>query len=191
MRLREELALAREGFDVLDKKREALTTELLEAARAASTLDAEVRRRFAQAYAALELARLTLGREHLEWASLSAVPTLEVEVRMEHVMGVSVPVVELQGAPPDIPYGPGDTTVILDEAVTAFRQLLAEIPRLAERKTAVWRVARELQATQRRVNALRQLTIPQFEETIAHIEAALEEREREEAFRLKRLKSDS
>ncbi len=55
--------------------------------------------------------------------------------------------------------------------------------------TTVWRVALELQKTQRRVNALQHIFIPQYEETIAYIESALEEREREETFRLKRIKS--
>jgi hypothetical protein len=55
--------------------------------------------------------------------------------------------------------------------------------------TAAWRLARELQKTQRRVNALQHIFIPQYEATVAYIESVLEEREREETFRLKRLKS--
>ena len=53
----------------------------------------------------------------------------------------------------------------------------------------MWRLAGELRKTQRRVNALQYIFIPDYEETIAFIESELEEREREEAFRLKRLKT--
>ena len=104
-------------------------------------------------------------------------------------MGVVIPTVKAHGEPPEMPYGLGDTTVALDEAVARFRRVLAEIPVLAETMTAVWRLARELQKTQRRVNALQYIFIPQYEETVAFIESALEEREREETFRLKRIKS--
>jgi V/A-type H+-transporting ATPase subunit D len=77
----------------------------------------------------------------------------------------------------------------LDEAAAAFRRVLAEMPTLAETVTTAWRIARELQKTQRRVNALQHIFIPQYEDTITFIESELEEREREETFRLKRLKS--
>jgi hypothetical protein len=102
---------------------------------------------------------------------------------------VVIPSVRAHGAPPEMPYGLGDTSVALDEAVACFRRVLAEIPVLSETMTTVWRLARELQKTQRRVNALQYIFIPQYEETVAFIESALEEREREETFRLKRIKS--
>jgi V/A-type H+-transporting ATPase subunit D len=104
-------------------------------------------------------------------------------------MGVVLPLVEAHGKPPETPYGLGDTTVSLDEAAARFRRVLSEVPTLTETMTTVWRLARELQKTQRRVNALQYIFIPQYEETVAFIESTLEEREREETFRLKRLKS--
>ena len=104
-------------------------------------------------------------------------------------MGVPLPIVKAYGKPPETPYGLGDTNVALDEAAARFRRVLEQIPTLAETMTTVWRLARELQKTQRRVNALQYIFIPQYEETVAFIKSALEEREREETFRLKRLKS--
>jgi hypothetical protein len=77
----------------------------------------------------------------------------------------------------------------LDEASAAFHEVLNKIPELSESMTSVWRLARELRKTQRRVNALQHIFIPDYEETVAFIESALEEREREETFRLKRLKT--
>jgi len=142
-----------------------------------------------EAYRALEVARLTMGREHLEWAALSVTETIAVKVNLHGVMGVPLPSVESQTLPLQMPYSLGDTTVTLDEAAGRFRRVLEDIPALAETMTAVWRLAQELQKTQRRVNALQYIFIPQYEETLAFIESALEEREREETFRLQRLKS--
>jgi len=191
LRIREALELAREGYEILDKKREVLTTELMHMAHDAAVLQERVWELLAEAYRALEMARLSMGRERLEWAALSAFSreTVEVRVKPHSVMGVVIPTVEAHGAPPEMPYGLGETTIALDEAVACFRRVLAEIPVLSETMTTVWRLARELQKTQRRVNALQYIFIPQYEETVAFIESALEEREREETFRLKRIKS--
>jgi V/A-type H+-transporting ATPase subunit D len=189
LRIREALKLAHEGYEILDKKREVLTTELMHVAHDATALQERVWGLLAEAYRALEMARLSMGRERLEWAALSVNETVELEVRPHSVMGVVVPVVKAHGAPPEMPYGLGDTTVALDEAAACFRRVLAEIPALSETMTIAWRLARELQKTQRRVNALQYIFIPQYEETVAFIESALEEREREETFRLKRIKS--
>ncbi len=189
LRTRESLKLAREGHEILDKKREVLTTELVHVAHDAAVLQERVWKLLAEAYRALGIARLLMGRERLEWAALSVNESVEVKVMPRSVMGVVIPSVEAHGAPPEMPYGLGDTTVTLDDAVARFRRVLAEIPVLSETMTAVWRLARELQKTQRRVNALQYIFIPQYEETVAFIESALEEREREETFRLKRIKS--
>ncbi|MFP4394706.1 MAG: V-type ATP synthase subunit D [Anaerolineales bacterium] len=189
MEMREARDRAQEGYEILDKKREVLTTELIHIAREATEMQRRVWAMLAEAYHALELARLSMGREHLEWTALSVNKTIEVDITPHSVMGVVIPDIEAHGAPPETPYGLGDTTVALDEAVALFREIVTAIPALAEMMTTVWRLARELQKTQRRVNALQHTFIPRYEETIIFIENALEEREREEAFRLKLLKS--
>ncbi len=191
MRIRQALVLAQAGYEILDKKREVLTSELVRMAHDAAQRQERVWTMFGDAYRSLDMARLAMGRERLEWAALSVNASVEVEILPRSVMGVVIPRVAASGAPPEMPYGLGDTSVPLDEAVGQFRQLLAEIPALSETMTTVWRLARELQKTQRRVNALQYIFIPQYEETVAFIESALEEREREEVFRLKLLKSQA
>jgi len=66
--------------------------------------------------------------------------------------------------------------------------VLLRVPQLSMLTSAVWRLANELRKTQRRVNALQHIFIPQYENTVAFIISSLEEREREETFRLKLLK---
>jgi V/A-type H+-transporting ATPase subunit D len=189
LRIKRELELAREGYEILDKKREVLTTELMHLAHDAETLQRQMWDLLAAAYRALEDARLTMGQERVEWAALAVNKTVEVEIKSKGIMGVPVPIVEAHGEPPEMPYSLGDTMATLDEASACFREVLDQIPELAEVMTSVWRLARELRKTQRRVNALQHIFIPDYEETVDFIESALEEREREETFRLKRLKA--
>jgi V/A-type H+-transporting ATPase subunit D len=189
LRIKQDLEFAREGYDILDRKREVLTTELIHLAHDAEVLQEQVWTLVAAAYQALAQARLTMGQEHVEWAALAVNKTVDVQLKFRGVMGVPVPLVEARGGPPEMPYSLGDTTASLDEASAAFREVLNHIPDLAELVTSVWRLAGELRKTQRRVNALQHIFIPEYEETVAFIESALEEREREETFRLKRLKS--
>jgi V/A-type H+-transporting ATPase subunit D len=189
LRIKQELEFAREGYEILDKKREVLTNELVRLAQDASMLQDQVRALFSKAYRALEYAQLTMGRERLEWAALAVNKTVEVEIRNRGVMGVPIPNIIAQGESPQTSYSLGDTMSTLDEASVAFREVLVRIPELSEMMTSVWRLARELNKTQRRVNALQHVFIPDYEETVVFIESALEEREREETFRLKVLKT--
>jgi V/A-type H+-transporting ATPase subunit D len=188
LRIKQDLEFAREGYDILDRKREVLTTELIHLAHDAEVLQEKVWTLVAAAYQTLAQARLTMGQEHVEWAALAVNKTVDVQLKFRGVMGVPIPLVEARGGPPEMPYSLGDTTAALDEASAAFREVLSHIPDLAELETSVWRLAGELRKTQRRVNALQHIFIPEYEETVAFIESALEEREREETFRLKRLK---
>jgi V/A-type H+/Na+-transporting ATPase subunit D len=189
MQIRQSLKFAREGYEILDKKREVLTTELVRLAHDASELQAQVGVLFDQAYLALEHAQLTMGQERVEWAALAVNKTVQVNIRSRGVMGVPIPTIDAYGEPPSISYSLGDTMSTLDEASLAFRQVLDRVPELSKVLTSVWRLARELRKTQRRVNALQYIFIPDYEETVEFIESALEEREREETFRLKRLKT--
>ncbi|HTX92299.1 MAG TPA: V-type ATP synthase subunit D [Anaerolineales bacterium] len=189
MRMKQDLQFAREGYEILDRKREVLTTELIRVAHDAGELQQEVWELVAAAYRALGQAKLTMGQEHLEWAAMATTKTVDVHLKFRGVMGVPIPVVEAHGAAPEMTYGMGDTNATLDEAGTAFRSVLKRIPELSERVTSVWRLAGELRKTQRRVNALQHIFIPEYEETVLFIKSALEEREREETFRLKWLKT--
>jgi len=137
----------------------------------------------------LEQARLTMGSDHVEWAALAANKTVDVHLKLRGIMGVAIPVIEARGDLPKMLYSLSGTNASLDEASAAFREVVVKIPQLSMLVTAVWRLAGELRKTQRRVNALQHIFIPQYEETVAFIVSSLEEREREETFRLKWLKS--
>ena len=189
IRLKKELRFAKEGYEILDRKREALTSELVSVAKEADAVQKEVWALLHTAYEAMEKARLVMGSDHVEWASLAVNKTVDVHLRLRGIMGVAIPQIEARGEPPKLLYSPGDTAAVLDEASTSFREVLTRIPQLAMLTATVWRLANELRKTQRRVNALQHIFIPQYQDTITFIVSSLEEREREETFRLKWLKT--
>ncbi len=189
IRIKKELRFAREGYEILDRKREVLTTELVRVAKEADVLQKEVWKLLETAYRALERAQLTLGSDNVEWAALAANKTVDVRLRLRGIMGVTIPSIEATGEPQELLYSSSGTNAALDEASATFREVLIRIPQLSMLVTTVWRLAGELRKTQRRVNALQHIFIPQYEGTVAFIVSSLEEREREETFRLKWLKS--
>jgi V/A-type H+-transporting ATPase subunit D len=189
IRVKKELQFAREGYEILDRKREVLTTELVRVAHEADVLQKEVWKILETAYSALEKAQLTLGSDNVEWAALAANKTVDVHLKLRGIMGVAIPVIEARGEPQKMLYSLSGTNAALDEASAAFREVLIKTPQLSMLVTTVWRLAGELRKTQRRVNALQHIFIPAYEETVAFIVSSLEEREREETFRLKMLKT--
>ena len=189
IRVKKDLLFAREGYEILDRKREVLTTELVRVAHEAEVIQKEVWGLLGTAYSALRKARLTLGSDRVEWAALAASKSVDVHLKFRGTMGVAIPVIGATGSPHEMLYSPGDTNAALDQASAAFRQVLLRVPQLSMLETAVWRLARELRKTQRRVNALQHIFIPNYEATVAFIVSSLEEREREEIFRLKWLKT--
>lgn len=189
IRVKKDLQFAREGYEILDRKREVLTTELVRVAHEADVLQKEVWAILERAYRALEKAQLTLGSDNVEWAALAANKTVDVHLKLRGIMGVAIPVIEARGEPEKMLYSLSGTNAALDEASAAFREVLIKTPQLSMLVTTVWRLAGELRKTQRRVNALQHIFIPAYEETVIFIVSSLEEREREETFRLKWLKT--
>jgi V/A-type H+-transporting ATPase subunit D len=189
IRIRKELQFSKEGYEILNRKREVLTTELIQMAHKAEELQREVWTLLAEAYDAMERAQLNMGRERVEWAALAANKTVEVQLKFRGIMGVSIPVIESKGAPAEMLYSLGDTNASLDEASSSFVRVTKLIPELSMVMTTVWRLATELRKTQRRVNALQYIFIPEYEETVSFIVSSLEEREREDTFMLKMLKN--
>jgi V/A-type H+/Na+-transporting ATPase subunit D len=191
LRIKKDLQFAKEGYEILNRKREVLTTELIAMSKNAEALQSKVWGLLAEAYDAMEQAQLRMGRERVEWAALAANKTVEVTLKFRGIMGVAVPNIESKGAPSEMPYSLGDTTAALDDASTKFTEVTKLIPELSMVMTTVWRLAGELRKTQRRVNALQYIFIPEYEETVRFIVSSLEEREREDTFRLKLLKNRS
>lgn len=187
--LQERLAFAVEGYQILDKKREVLSSSLLAVVQEAQNLQKEFWTLLETAYRKLEFARLTMGEEKVEWAAMAVTKLFEVEIITRGNMGVPLPEIEMTASIPDLTYSLGDTSVELDDAMAAFQVVVKALPHLTEIETKVYRLAKELKKTQRRVHALERIFIPEYKELIEFIENTLEEQDREEIFRLKWLKT--
>lgn len=180
------LDLAELGYDLMDRKRNILVREmmlLIDEAKEAQSLVAET---YSRAYTALAKASLTLG-DCTDFAENVPVETgLFIDIRS--VMGVELPTVSLSQSEDSACYGLHTTNSLLDEAYFEFKKVKELTVRLAEIENSVYRLADAIKKTQKRANALDNILIPQFEETIKFISDALEEKEREDFSRLKVMK---
>jgi len=189
LRVQADLDVAREGYDLLEQKRQILVIELMNQVARAKTIQQEVEAALARAFEAVREAALTVGSEAMRRESAAVRADHRVRVTSRQVMGIALPTVTLEVAALVPPFAPGEGTARSEVVMHAFREVLALIGQLAEVETVVFRVARELRKTQRRVNALDRIFIPAYRQTITYITDTLEEREREEFVTMKMLKA--
>jgi V/A-type H+-transporting ATPase subunit D len=133
----------------------------------------------ATAFEALREDALRAGTETLARESLAIVREHRVEVASRSLMGIDVPTVQVEHAPLRPEFGVASGSALSDEVMKRFTAVLDALARLAEVENSVLRLASEVRRTQRRVNALDKIFIPDYTETITYIEDVLDERERE------------
>lgn len=188
MELKSALERIREGHDLLDRKREVLLQELLDRIVNAERIQQNAREELAEAQDALIEARIHKGVDRIEWIGLSPGIESEARVRARSIMGVEVPVVEVDFMERRLSYGPGSPSPAVDNARRHWLDVLHLLGELSQVITTVWRLSQELRKTQRRVNALDEIVIPRYEATIESIEDKLAEQERASIVRAKRVK---
>jgi V/A-type H+-transporting ATPase subunit D len=182
------LKLAREGHTLLDKKRNVLIRELMQLIDEAKEVQNQTEKVFEVAYKALIEANVYLGIENVQEIGLGIDEFDDLQIRLRSVMGVEVPEMEKVEEHINISYGFTKTNAKLDIARKAFNEVLNLTAKLTEIETSVYRLAVEIKRTQRRVNALEYVLIPEYDEIVKFIESYLEETERDDFFRMKRLK---
>jgi len=182
------LEIAKEGYDLLEQKREILIAELMHKVELVKILERDLDKRVDTAYPCLKRMLVAAGRERA--GKLAENITYRYETREIQTVkaGMKIPGVEVQIPAIDLKYSPENSFAECDETVIEFFELLKICTELAAVRTIVWRLAREVKRTQRRVNALEKKVIPETSETKANIESVLEERERDSFFALKLLK---
>lgn len=186
MNAKKSLELAKLGYDLMDRKRNILIREMMLLIDKAGEVQQKIDSTYSQAYAALQKANITLGMCE-EFAGATPIDDgLKIDYRS--VMGVELPTVQLEDSKLDLRYGWTDTNSQLDEAYLRFDEVKKLTARLAEVESSVYKLANAIKKTQKRANALSNIIIPQFQETIKYITEALEEKEREDFSRLKVIK---
>lgn len=191
LRLKEDLGLAQEGRQLLDEKREIILRELFSHLEDLRRSRADAETALTQAYAELSGACLALGREQVTRAAIAAPAPAEITAQERSVFGIVLPLLNWQSAETAPPWGLLGTSLELDLAREGFFAAMRKLVEQAELEIAFRRLAVELRKTQKRVNALQNLLIPEYRETVNYMESGLEEREREALFQLKRIQGRS
>jgi V/A-type H+-transporting ATPase subunit D len=183
------LELAEEGYELLDKKRNVLIKEMMDRIDAAKEIQSQINKYFYNAYEALQIVDITQGIQTVEEIAGGINLIDNVKIRSYSVMGVEIPEVEELTAEIAPHYSFYKTNLALDRAYENFQKVVQLISRLAEIETSVYRLATSIKKTQKRANALENIMIPRYKSTVKFIEETLEEKEREDFFRIKLLKS--
>ena len=190
--IRKRKKLAEKGHKLLSEKRHALVVQFFEIIKDRNTLRSQAESSLRKSYSLLVEAQMIMGQEGVEDATGSIPDLGDVPMRTVNIMGVHVPKVEYDAIPSrtgEPLYGYIGTSAKLDEASGRFRKLLVDILKLAEIEGTIERLAIEIEKTKRRVNALEHIFIPRLKATEKYIEMQLQEREREDFFRRKRIKA--
>lgn len=183
-------ALADNGYELMDRKRNILIREIMDLMDEAESLQSRIDSTFSEAYASMRLAEISMGGSAESGAN--AVPIDDsFSIRFRSVMGVELPVVSAgpEEDPSGPPYGLAFTSSDLDDAYFKFAEVKDLIRELAETENCIYRLAYAIKKAQKRANALQNIVIPGLNSEIARISDALEEKEREEFVRLKVVKA--
>jgi len=188
IRLRDELAFAREGRDLLSQKREVLVMELLRLQDDAQKARDELDELLAKAFRAFAEATVRNGFDGMGRLALASPSLPEIKIHERSVMGVVVPIVDKPRVEWQVRYGLAAAPLSVDRAGRLLFEAIAKLLEVAEIETAIYRLAAETRKTLRRERALENLFIPQYQQTVKFIQESLEEKERENFYQMKLLK---
>lgn len=188
LELQDDLEGIRDGHRLMDRKRQVLLQELIEWIEETREVQERVQEQLGKAGRALTQAKIHMGVDRVQWISLVPGVSITTRITRKSVMGVDIPLVQMEVSEEKFPYGPGNTSPAVDGARREWLQVLEHLGELSEAITTVWRLAEELRKSQRRVKALEEIVIPRYEATIKKIDRVLAEEERESIGRAKRVK---
>ncbi len=182
------LALARQGYGLMDKKRNILIRELMQLIDKAKEIQSEIDSTYRLAYKALEQANIELGIDYVSELA-TAVPIDDgIIIKTRSVMGTEIPLVQYREEDIKLSYAFYNTRECLDNARMHFKKVKDLTIKLSMIENSAYRLATNISKTQKRANALKNITIPRYETISKSITNALEEKEREEFTRLKVIK---
>ena len=192
MRKKAQIKLAEQGRDLLREKMDALIQEFFKILNTVSNSRDELEVVSKEADLTLMIAQAVDDPVTLKSASFATRKSITVDITGKNIMGVPVPVIEKKRISKSMlerGYGIISTSGRIDETAERFEAELDLLIQLAETETAMRRLGAEIQKNRRRVNALEQILIPELKSQAKYIKNAIEEREREDLFRLKKVKS--
>lgn len=190
MKLKKKIKLAKSGHNLLKKKRDGLIIEFFEVLKQAKTVRKELTEAYKKAHRNVDVASAVEGVFPLKTAAMTVAPYASIELSSKNIMGVVVPKIKTdKGAGKPHMYSYIRGSIAIDEAISAYKQVLDKAVTAAEVETAMLKLLQEIEKTKRRVNALEFSLIPKMQKEASFVTLRLEEMERENTFRLKRIKN--
>ncbi|MGB4441860.1 MAG: V-type ATP synthase subunit D [Coriobacteriia bacterium] len=189
---KQQITLAEQGMDLLKQKRDALLIEFMSVMDETLRLSNDLQRTTNEAQYSLAIAKAVDGTVSVRSAAFATRGEITIDMTGTKIMGISVPVVTKGESPLRTSFTRGyaitGVSSRIDETADKFERILDVIIEYADIETRLKRLGEEIQKTNRRVNALEQVTVPQLKEQVSYIRQALDERAREDLFRLKKVK---
>ncbi|HIX67494.1 MAG TPA: V-type ATP synthase subunit D [Candidatus Anaerostipes excrementavium] len=182
------LALARQGYDLMDKKRNILIRELMDLIDEAKDIQKQIDTTFTRAYACLQRANIEHGISKVQELAFTVPIEESIQIQTRSIMGTEIPHVKYDAQENSLTYSLIDTYESIDIAREAFRQVKDLTIKLSMVENSAYRLAASIKKTQKRANALKNITIPTYSALVYKISNELEEKEREEFTRLKVIK---
>ena len=190
IKIRRSMHVAKMVHKILDDKREVLLKKIDEMIEEANKAREDIWTPLGEIYSSVYQAYMTLGTTTLESISDSTPSVMEVDVNVRRIVDVKIPTLQVKAREGGqlLSYGFLETNASVDKAAKLIKNMLPGICKAAEYENAIFSLAKELERTQKLINALEYVIIPQYQDAIYFIKATLEEREREEFVRLKKVK---
>jgi len=194
LEIKKKIKLSQSGHKLLKMKRDGLIIEFFNILNKAKDVRASLVADFKKAEEKIAIARSVEGALAVKSAAFVLKDKPDIKLRSKNIMGLVVPVIEaakIKKTAAQRGYGILGTSSRIDEAAEAYEELVERIILAAEVETTMRKLLDEIEKTKRRVNALEFKVIPELQEAAAFIRLRLEELERENIFRLKKIKNKS
>lgn len=182
------LALANQGYELMDKKRNILIRELMELIDQAKDIQEQIDSTFTHAYKCLQHANIEHGISLVSQLAYTVPIEDSIKIKSRSIMGTEIPLVDYTPDENQPTYSFSTTDESIDRAREAFRKVKELTIKLSMIENAAYQLATNIKKTQKRANALKNITIPTYTTLVSSISNALEEKEREEFTRLKVIK---
>jgi V/A-type H+-transporting ATPase subunit D len=192
MEIEDRIELSERGHDTLEQKRDGLIMEFMDILDQAKDVRSDLNEDYQHAQETIDMARAVEGDVAVRGAAAALKEHPEITSQSKNIMGVVVPQIESSRVRKRIDergYGLLGSSSRIDETADAYEELIETIVLAAEVETAMRKMLEEIEKTKRRVNALEFKLLPDLRENQEYIEQKLEEQEREEIFRLKKIKA--
>lgn len=189
MQIEKTLKLSKSGHSLMDRKRLILMNEIVSLIEKAKQVQDDLMAAYENAYTQIALAEEAVGLFNLQEISEGIEIDDQINIKVRSIMGSEIPEIEYtEKKTGKLPYSLTETSIEVDRTRLAFEEVKKLQIKLAEIETTAYRLANNIQKTQKRVNALQNVTIPQLESAQKEINNELEEKEREEFVRMKAVK---